>query len=783
MLTFEDVNMTEAEVNEGDEDVIHLPEPEIDFETDPFQSDSAMKPGTDWEDRVRRIPARQPKPPSPEQQKQRIRQILSILNSEAAEPTEDQIKEAIDWIRDMQSINPNHEEFVASSFQHYYPAWEELLRGVKRKSAKSVLSWIRKGFKPRFKGGAQNAKPSKPDVVVGMLRKVVPAKQIPEMLSGRFPHRVEFANHQSLYKKWDFTIDQVEKLMEYGAAGIWTDSEEPVVISPMGVVDSAGKDRLIWNGRYVNLFLEALPFRYEKLRDVLAFVKPGSFLATWDLKSGYFHVPIDPAYRKYFCFKIGSIVFYFKVLCFGFAQACYVFTKVMQEPMFELRKRGVPMSSYIDDALTAAETFGRCARQSGLSALLIGALGAFLGLPKCKLTPEQILKWLGFLIDTLEQKFKVGEAKIAKIKKALQEAVVKPSTTPRALAGIAGKIVSTSPAIMPAALFSRSLFQAIKGKASWDEIFPNPEAVRRTADFWLTNIDRLNGRNWWPKPVVLKVTSDASGVGFGGYLHKGKEQLPFTGTFSKQQAESSSTAREVRGYAAGLEIAAQQFPHMLREAAILIEGDNQGAIAAINSLRSPVSEINDLLKGVFEICAELGADVIGKWIPRGELTEADALSREPDATDWGISRELYDSACSLFGCYPSVDMFASNVHHTVDSFVSHFFTPGCLAVNALRLDWSEIVKEGQSIWVFPPVQCVSAALSLIEKYRIEAMICLPIKSGSNEIIQLASIKEAFKSEPMIVPRTNESCIPSCRVPSESVNPAFLQLGIVHIKWI
>jgi hypothetical protein len=190
-----------------------------------------------------------------------------------------------------------------------------------------------------------------------------------------------------------------------------------------------------------------------------------------------------------------------------------------------------------------------------------------------------------------------------------------------------------------------------------------------------------------------------------------------------------------------------------------------------------------LLKEVFEICAELRADVIGKWIPRGELTKADALSREPDATDWGISKELFDSACSLFGCYPSVGMFASDMHHTVDSFVSHVFTPGCLAVNALRLDWSEIVKKGQSIRVFPPVQCVSAALSLIEKYKIEAMICLPIMSGSNEIIQLASIREALKSEPMVVPHKNKSCIPSCRVPSESVNPAFLESGIMHIKWI
>jgi hypothetical protein len=515
---------------------------------------------------------------------------------------------------------------------------------------------------------------------------------------------------------------------------------------------------------------------------VLAFTKSGSYLATWDLKSGYFHVPIHPAYHKYFGFKIGETTFYFKILCFGFTQACYVFTKIMQEPMFELRKRGIPMSSNIDDALTAAKTFGRCARQSGLSALLIGALGAFLGLPNCKLTPKQIIKWLGFLIDTLEQKFKVGKAKIAKLKLALQEAVLKPTTTPRALAGIAGKIVSTSPAVMPAALFSRNLFQAIQGRTSWDQLFPNRAAVRKTAEFWLNNIDRLNGQSWWPKPVALKVVSDASGIGFGGHLHVGKEQLPFTGTFTEQQAASSSTAREVRGYAAGLTVAAQQFPHVLREAAILIESDNQGAISAINSFRSPVPEINDLLKGVFKTCAELRAGVIGKWIPRGELTEADALSREPDATDWRIATGIFDSACLHFGCYPSVDMFASDVHHTVDQFVSQFFTPGCLAVNALQIDWSEVIKEGQSIWVFPPVQCVSASLTLIERYEIEALICLPIKPGSNELLQLANMKKASKSEPMVVPQKSESCTPSGRVPQNFVNPAFLELGIVHINW-
>jgi hypothetical protein len=86
-----------------------------------------------------------------------------------------------------------------------------------------------------------------------MLRRVVPPQRIPAMLSGRLPHKVEFANHQSLYDKWDFTMDQVIKLLEYEAVGIWTEQEEPVVINQMGVVDSAGKDRLILNGRYINL--------------------------------------------------------------------------------------------------------------------------------------------------------------------------------------------------------------------------------------------------------------------------------------------------------------------------------------------------------------------------------------------------------------------------------------------------------------------------------------------------------------------------------------------------
>jgi hypothetical protein len=99
----------------------------------------------------------------------------------------------------------------------------------------------------------------------------------------------------------------------------------------------------------------------------------------------------------------------------------------------------------------------------------------------------------------------------------------------------------------------------------------------------------------------------------------------------------SSTAREVRGYAAALESVAQTFSDELQEASILLEGDNQGAVSAVNHLRSPVAEINEVLRRVFRLCCARKFDVVATWVPRDRLADADALSRQPDPSDWGLN--------------------------------------------------------------------------------------------------------------------------------------------------
>jgi hypothetical protein len=236
-----------------------------------------------------------------------------------------------------------------------------------------------------------------------MLKRVMTAEQAEKYLQAKYPERVEFKNHRSFYDHWDVAFGKVLNLFKVTAATLLPiGAEKPILVHPFGVADTADKQRLICDARALNIFLKNLPFQYEKLRDVLAYTKAGFFMVTWDLKSGYYHVPIHPEYRKFFGFKIGGRYRVYNVICFGLSEACYAVTKIAQEPLIELRARGFPVFGYIDDGHTAARTYGRTLQQGYLIIRLLAALGAFFGLPKCNLEPLQELKWLGFLLNTLE---------------------------------------------------------------------------------------------------------------------------------------------------------------------------------------------------------------------------------------------------------------------------------------------------------------------------------------------------------------------------------------------
>ncbi|GAQ85558.1 hypothetical protein KFL_002410090 [Klebsormidium nitens] len=464
-------------------------------------------------------------------------------------------------------------------------------------------------------------------------------------------------------------------------------------------------------------------------------------------------------------------------------QACWVFTAVMKEPILELRRLGVPLSGYIDDLFSAAETFGKALRQILFTVLLFAALGAFFGLPKCQLRPLQELKWLGFLVNSISESFSLSETRMEKIKKALLEIVSLQLTSARAIAKLAGTLASAAPAVLPVAIYSRSLFEALSKKSSWDALFPTPETVIRTADFWLHNLEKFNGRRWWARPTSVEITMDASGVGFGGFVRTETGRiLQVAGTFSQEQALQSSSEREVEGYVAALQVATEQAPDEIRNRSVLVIGDSQAGVNALTKFRSSVPFINSALRKVVEMSGQYDFDVVARWVPRKDITKADALSREPDPSDWGLSPDLFRQVTQFFSAQPAIDLFASRSLHVAPAYVSKYFAPGCSGVLAQALDWSKLVPPGESAWVFPPVGLAGLALNLLRRYQTEALVCICAPEGSLLDTQIRCIAPKALEKVFLVPRRVDSCVPSLRVPEGTRNPAFLGLKVFHIIW-
>lgn len=198
-------------------------------------------------------------------------------------------------------------------------------------------------------------------------------------------------------------------------------------------------------------------------------------------------------------------------------------------------------------------------------------------------------------------------------------------------------------------------------------------------------------------------------------------------------------------------------------------------------MRSPILAINQELQRLFRISCSLQCDVLATWVPRTLLGAADALSREPDAFDWGINSNLYDQICKRFQARPDVDLFGSD-YHTAPVFASRLYTPGCSAVDAFRFDWRELC-QGRLAWVFSPLRANSVVLSRLEKFKIDAYMVMVASEASNEIIQLKQMSLAGISAPFYIPKSSNSLIASMRVPRNTLNPAFLGLAVYRIAWI
>ena len=113
---------------------------------------------------------------------------------------------------------------------------------------------------------------------------------------------------------------------------------------------------------------------------------------------------------------------------------------------------------------------------------------------------------------------------------------------------------------------------------------------------------------------------------------------------------------------------------------------------------------------IFRFCQCEHIELFAQWIPRGENTTADYLSRILDMNDWAVffSAVLFVYFDKTWGPH-TVDRFASHLSHQLPTFNSLWWSPGSSGVDCFT--W-----EGESNWCLPPPPHLSARFRLISAH-------------------------------------------------------------------
>ena len=169
------------------------------------------------------------------------------------------------------------------------------------------------------------------------------------------------------------------------AAGAWEPATCTSYVSKAFLVPKPGENkwRLVLDLRHLNKFCQGYGLRMETLRRLQRQMRGGEWMASFDLKDGFYAIGIAPEHRKYFTFCVNGEMLQYAALPMGWNGSPFVFTRFTQvlthflrSPKFAVQRQaelqqsqrlvkgestavqewGVQLLHYLDDYLLTSPT-------------------------------------------------------------------------------------------------------------------------------------------------------------------------------------------------------------------------------------------------------------------------------------------------------------------------------------------------------------------------------------------------------------------------------------------
>ena len=193
-------------------------------------------------------------------------------------------------------------------------------------------------------------------------------------------------------------------------------------------------------------------------------------------------------------------------------------------------------------------------------------------------------------------------------------------------------------------LFTRAMYIDIERRRTWnDPIKPSSQTLSELA-FWKESLVSRNGKSFKFRPTTTKIVfTDASSIGYGGYICEKLDHKICHGKFSPHEMSLSSTARELLA----VEKVLYSFGNILAGESVQINIDNQNT-CRILTVGSSKEHLQKISLSVFDHCLKHEISLIPHWIPRDDNKIADCYSRINDTDDWSIDNKTFNYINDIF---------------------------------------------------------------------------------------------------------------------------------------
>ena len=521
----------------------------------------------------------------------------------------------------------------------------------------------------------------------------------------------------------------------------------PTIVSPLTVERS--KPRLCINLMYLNNWIQDITFSLDTLKDIPRLVHPNAFFTSIDDKSAFDNVKLNPVSYDLVAFQWGGYFFRFKTIPFGFKLSSYFYHILNLQPTIYIRKHfSIPIFLYIDDRLI--EEIRQRRLQTGYECAITACyivcqillrLGYSIGLDKSVLLPTQTPVHLGFIVDSVNNCFRITNSKLQKFKAFREYCLSKKFITALDLQKLAGRCVSFMLAVPATKLYTREMNASISFCLKSGKPVLMSGSLLAEINTWRF-LDTWTGTLEWKqeKHLSVQMYTDSSMFKWGGVINFSEKTVEISDYWPEQMRSDHIMVLEAKALLNVLTSVKGRIKHHRVDALV----DSQPLLNSWNNQGSKCTLLNSVLKDIFKFT--LDADIILNLSYVGTKSNlADAGSRRLDKSDACLHESIWEVVQKELGGQSghTLDLMAldSNCMKTKEGLPLKHYTPYDTPGSSGTNMFAQSIRKTENCYVFPPISLIIPVIRFILESGVSCTVVVP--SVANISMWLPSFQECI----------------------------------------